>query len=79
MNIMYKLRDWIDVKKLYKYFLMENPNKFMLYDKYPELIDWKSMSYDEKAIPILLMNIDKIDWKNLQENMNSIKIYELYM
>ena len=46
--------------------------KFKNLDK----IDWKWLSYNPKAIPLLEKNLDKIDWDMLSSNPNAIPLLD---
>jgi hypothetical protein len=75
---MYKLKDWIDVKKLQNSSLSSNVNAIQFLDKNPIFISWYELSNNPHAIPILEKNIDKIDWCYLSSNENAISILLKY-
>ena len=72
----YKLRDWINPKKLYWELLSENPNAIHLLSDNPDKIDWHYLSNNPNALYLLEKNLDKIDWHELSRNPNAIYLLE---
>jgi len=70
---MWKLRDWIDPKRLTN-FLSSNPRAGSYLESNPEKIDWTYLSSNPSAIHLLEQNQDKIDWTYLSSNPSAIHI-----
>ena len=70
----WKLRDWIDIKKINFNGLSLNTNDkaIELLKKKKDKIDWSkiSLNTNDKAIELLEENQDKINWNNLCLNTN---------
>ena len=67
-----KLLDWIQLDKIYWYYLSLNLNAIHLLEQNIDKIDWSDLSHNLNAIHLLEQNIDKIDWTALSENKNAI-------
>jgi hypothetical protein len=67
---MFKLKSWVDVKKLHKSKLSKNPNAVEYFEKYPKQINWNGFSENPnpKAVALLEKNLDKVNWKGLCKN-----------
>ena len=61
----YKLLDWIDVKKLDWNYLSMNPNAIELLRANQDKINWNYLSGNKNAIELLEANKDKIKDKNV--------------
>ncbi len=61
----WKLRNWIDIKKLDWHSLSFNPNAIEILEKNEDKIDWYYLSGNPNAIKILEKNEDKIIWSLL--------------
>ncbi len=72
--MMMKLRNWIDIRYINWYSLMQNKNpeaiKFLKQN--PKKIDWTGLSWNKNpdAIKFLKQNPKKIDWTGLSYNKN---------
>ena len=71
-----KLRNWVDVDKIYWPKLSKNPNAIHLLEKNLDKIDWNMLSSNPNAIHLLEKNLDKIDWVVLSSNPNAIHLLE---
>ena len=58
----WKLKNWINEKKLFNDALSLNLNAIDYLKKNPHKIDWKFLSANPNAIELLEANQDKIDW-----------------
>ena len=74
----YKLLDWIDIKKINWVNLCQNsnPNAMHLLEQNQDKINWKILSENPNAIHLLEQNQDKINWKILSENPNAMHLLE---
>ena len=80
----WKLRDWIDIKKLNWNILSLNSNAIHLFKENPEkllwdndnskTINWNLISFNPDAIELLEQNVDKINWSYLSGNPNAIHL-----
>ena len=64
----WKLRNWIDIKKLDWHSLSFNPNAIEILEKNEDKIDWYYLSYNPNAIELFEKNTDKINWYNISSN-----------
>ena len=67
---MLKLRDWIDINKLYWDLLSLNTNAIELLKKNKNKINWINLSSNPNAIELLKENQNKIDWVLFSQNPN---------
>jgi hypothetical protein len=72
----WKLRDWIDIKKIDWYELSLNPNAIELLKENQDKIYWNILSANPNAIELLEANQDKINWYILSANPNAIELLE---
>ena len=61
----YKLLEWIDMDKIYWWYLSTNPNATQILEQNMNKINWGWLSSNPHAIPILENNLDKIVWWRL--------------
>jgi len=73
---LWKLRDWINKKKLNWNMLSQNPNAINMLEENFEKINWSYLSANPNAIRILEQNPDKINWNWLSRNPNAIEMLE---
>ena len=72
----YKLLDWIDIKKLDWNTLSSNPNAIHLLEQNKKRIDWHYLSFNPNALHLLEQNQNKINWYCLSQNPNAIHLLE---
>ena len=70
----WKLRNWIDIKKLDWHSLSFNPNAIEILEKNEDKIDWHVLSSNPGAIKLIEANQNKIIWDLLSGNPS---IFEL--
>ena len=58
----WKLRHWIDNKKIHENLLSFNINAIQLLELKPSIINWTYLSFNQNANYILERNKDKINW-----------------
>ena len=73
-----KLRDWIDIEKIYWDELSSNPNAIELLRENLDKINWTWLSGNTNAIELLQANPDKINWSLLSQNPNAIELLQEY-
>jgi hypothetical protein len=64
---------------MYMQCISTNIHAIPFLEKYPEYINWNSLSINENAITILEKNIDKIDWFTFSHNKNAWQILKNHM
>ena len=73
---MYKLKAWVDVKKVHKSKLSKNPLAMEYFEQHPKQINWNGMSENPspKAIALLEQNLDKVNWKLATKNPGAVHL-----
>ena len=56
---LYKLRSWINIKKIDWDYLSSNPKAIFLLEQNPDKINWMRLSSNPNAIHLLEKNYDK--------------------
>ena len=64
----YKLRDWIDKKKINWNIFSLNEYSIKVLEENRDKINWDYLTENENAIELLEKNPDKINWEYLCEN-----------
>jgi len=78
---MYKLKDWVDTKKLPWEKIVLRTNAIPIIEQNLDKLDrecWRGLSKNPYAIHILEQNLDKVFWAELSSNPNAISILEKY-
>ena len=78
---MYKLKEWVDTKKLPWKKLVLQQNAIPMIEQNLDKLDrecWRGLSKNPYAIHILEKNLDKVFWAELSMNPNALPILEKY-
>ena len=78
---MYKLKDWVDTKKLPWEKIVLRTNAIPIIEQNLDKLDrecWRGLSKNPYAIHILEQNLDKVFWAELSSNPNALPILEKY-